>query len=656
MPVLRSLNYSARIQYFGNRVYGASMPVLLAFMKLIARTSRTVSEPNDYIDRALARKPVILAFWHGQTFITPMLFPWHELPTYAVVADNTAGEPLANALARLGLNLIRGRGANWRGVDRGGAQVVRASISVLKNGFSVAMTADGPSEPHRRCGRGVIQIARHSGRPIVPFAVATSNFATVRRRTYTVNLPFSRLGVAMAEPIFVPANANATEQEDIRLSVERALDDVTRRAYALAGADCARATPPIVPNVTADPMREILLPKAYWAARPASAEETMFAKPSAVVRLGRCLSFDSKPPMLGPLRAELFSDPSAWAGLFNIAGNAGLMAALGIQLLEKALVPPAALTHERGVRPPATIIHEYLASHERRREVMREHLFAVTRGLNARGIEPVLIKGAASLWADADKWRHLVDLDLLVAPDAAEAAQQAIIDLGYHPQPNHRVRWHNHHLAPLLRSDYPGSIEVHRRAGHRFAESFLPTNELLRETSVSIVDGARARILPEPLNALFGLVHHHIGHSEDARGTLNIKGLYEFAAGIQSLSANDLSNLQRRASTNVRLVAALDYWIAAAADWLSMPVPANFALYSDAETRWRKVKAHLEGAPKSWKYPGYEEEIRMAWSPQRIGRSVSGSSWAGRQVARARVVGSLLPRLPISKEHLPLRF
>ncbi|MND01846.1 hypothetical protein D3C83_210000 [compost metagenome] len=49
----------------------------------------------------------------------------------------------------------------------------------------------------------------------------------------------------MGDPIDVPPDANVRELEVYRQRVEAALNETTAKAYALAGADMARATPPI---------------------------------------------------------------------------------------------------------------------------------------------------------------------------------------------------------------------------------------------------------------------------------------------------------------------------------------------------------------------------------------------------------------------------
>jgi 3-deoxy-D-manno-octulosonic-acid transferase len=88
-------------------------------------------------------------------------------------------------------------------------------------------------------------ISSRSGRPIVPFAVATSRYRSVNSWSrMSINLPFSRLGIVMGDPIYVPHETGAPEFESYQRIVEATLNDVTARAYALAGADMTRATPP----------------------------------------------------------------------------------------------------------------------------------------------------------------------------------------------------------------------------------------------------------------------------------------------------------------------------------------------------------------------------------------------------------------------------
>jgi lysophospholipid acyltransferase (LPLAT)-like uncharacterized protein len=88
----------------------------------------------------------------------------------------------------------------------------------------------------RVVGLGIIMLARESGRPIMPFAMATSRYIQLRNwdRT-TINLPFGRGVVMGVEEVHVPKDADAETMEQCRLKLEAVLNEATRRAYAAVG-------------------------------------------------------------------------------------------------------------------------------------------------------------------------------------------------------------------------------------------------------------------------------------------------------------------------------------------------------------------------------------------------------------------------------------
>lgn len=216
---------------------------LARFIRLVARTSNRVFDPPDLGDRLYAEHPVIIGFWHGQ-FMMVRELNTHDAPVKAMVARHGDADVIGGALAGLGVGLIRGAGAGGRKKDRGGAQALREALKALADGHSLTMTADVPPGPARRAGEGIITIARLSGRPIIPVAVATSRFLALDTWSrMTINLPFSKLAAAAGEPIRVPRDADTATLEELRKTLERELNAATRRAYALAGRDYTEATP-----------------------------------------------------------------------------------------------------------------------------------------------------------------------------------------------------------------------------------------------------------------------------------------------------------------------------------------------------------------------------------------------------------------------------
>ena len=218
-------------------------PVLANYIKLVLNSSTRIADPPDFIARAQALHPSIIALWHGQFLLLPGIYP-PEIPGRAMIARHDDAEALVRVLRRFGLGLIRGAGAGERRRDRGGAEAAHGAVASLREGFSIAMTADVPPGPARRCGLGIVTIASLSGRPIVPFAAASSRYYAANSwDRMTINLPFSTLGIVMGDPITVPPEASREKLEWSRQQVEAALNAVTAKAYALAGADMTRATP-----------------------------------------------------------------------------------------------------------------------------------------------------------------------------------------------------------------------------------------------------------------------------------------------------------------------------------------------------------------------------------------------------------------------------
>lgn len=221
-------------------------PIVINYLKLVMKTSTVVADPPDYIARGKALHPSIIALWHGQFLLLPAIYP-PDVPGRAIVAKHDDAEALRRILKHFGLGLVRGAGDAGRARgsrDRGGAEAAHGLIASLREGFSIALTGDIPPGPARKCGLGIVMISSRSGRPIVPFAVATSRYASVNSWSrMTINLPFSKLGIAMGEPIQVPTDAGPAVLETFRQKVESALNEVTAKAYRLAGADMTRATP-----------------------------------------------------------------------------------------------------------------------------------------------------------------------------------------------------------------------------------------------------------------------------------------------------------------------------------------------------------------------------------------------------------------------------
>ncbi len=207
------------------------------YLRLVYATSRIKRDPADTDAKLFSQHPQILAMWHGQFLLLPQLKPKRPADVRAMVSRHGDAALIGAVLQRFGMSLIRGAGAGKRKRNRGGATALRESLRALSSGATVAMTADVPPGPARRTGEGIATLASLSGRPVVPFAIATKRFlVTPTWSAFTINLPFSTLAVVIGDPVLVPQTHDAEILERGRIAIERALAEVTARAYALAGA------------------------------------------------------------------------------------------------------------------------------------------------------------------------------------------------------------------------------------------------------------------------------------------------------------------------------------------------------------------------------------------------------------------------------------
>jgi lysophospholipid acyltransferase (LPLAT)-like uncharacterized protein len=204
-------------------------------LRLVWLTNRFSYDPPDFYQRVDPHLPAIIAIWHGEHFMVPFLRrDYHRAKV--LISRHRDGEINAIAAERLGAGTIRGSGDH--GVEfqrKGGVTAFKAMLQTLAEGTNIVTTADVPKVA-RVAGRGVIMLARESGRPIFPFALATSRFKRLDNWDRSViSLPFGRGAMVTNDPIYVPSDADDATVEAYRVRLETELGELTRRAYAAVG-------------------------------------------------------------------------------------------------------------------------------------------------------------------------------------------------------------------------------------------------------------------------------------------------------------------------------------------------------------------------------------------------------------------------------------
>lgn len=206
-----------------------------SYVRLVQRTNRFAHEPADLYRHLVPLQPFIGAMWHGQHLLAPLMRRPDDRAA-SLVSRSRDGELNAIALRQLGISAIRGSGARGRDQrQKGGASALRAMLRALEDGENMFLTADIPKIA-RQCGSGIVTLARMSGRPIVPAAVATSRRIVFDSWDRTsLGLPLGRGLIAAGAPIWVPREADEATCETARIEVERALDGLHRMAFERVG-------------------------------------------------------------------------------------------------------------------------------------------------------------------------------------------------------------------------------------------------------------------------------------------------------------------------------------------------------------------------------------------------------------------------------------
>ncbi len=176
-------------------------------------------------------QPIVFATWHGMTMMLVGFFANHyDLRNLVLLMpDDWRGEALqvfANKLKTEPFPMDLKGEANMATARRL-AKLVRR----VKEGRDCYMTPDGPDGPAYLIKPGVAYIAQKAKALIVPLgAYARHGYRLNRWDRYVVPYPFSRISVAIGEPIFV-------EKGEVLTAVTHTLTDRLHRITAQAAAN-----------------------------------------------------------------------------------------------------------------------------------------------------------------------------------------------------------------------------------------------------------------------------------------------------------------------------------------------------------------------------------------------------------------------------------
>jgi hypothetical protein len=166
--------------------------------------------------------PAIFAFWHGRLLMMPVISHQGKKLSF-LVSPHRDGKVVGKALERFGFHAILG--STTRKGFSGFKKMVKA------HGSDIAIVPDGPRGPRCRAQIGVVELARLTGRSVIPLTFSASKriiFNTWDR--FLLPYPFSKGVFIFGEPIEMDQHGDRAHLEEKRILLENRLNELTESA------------------------------------------------------------------------------------------------------------------------------------------------------------------------------------------------------------------------------------------------------------------------------------------------------------------------------------------------------------------------------------------------------------------------------------------
>lgn len=171
-----------------------------------------------------------------------------------------------------------------------------------------------------------------------------------------------------------------------------------------------------------------------------------------------------------------------------------------------------------------------IALNNRRNELIMGAFGRVAAALNAIDVEPIPLKGAATLVAGLfpnPGLRILGDLDILIPAERSDAVLAAVRNIGFEDAES-LVGPEYHHLKPLCDRETGTRIELHRRLSTA-GDAIVPADWFVQKTDALLYRGARIRLPDVTRRVVHNIVHNQLDSRGFRRGTFELRQLLECA-------------------------------------------------------------------------------------------------------------------------------
>ena len=226
----RSSRSDRRMTPLRRLYYFLGLPVLRGVIKLLTSTYRfeaVLGEENvePFLDDSNSCAP---AYWHQHHVLCSTLVRrWIRRGFKAcfLISGSVDGEVPERIARSWGAEVIRGS------ANESGALALRDMQAMMKRGYSIVTTADGPRGPIYEIKPGVVVMARIGNVPVLPIACAADRAWYLDRwDRFMIPKPFARIVMAVGEPYLIPREVSLEDIEPHRLNVQEAVMSLMRES------------------------------------------------------------------------------------------------------------------------------------------------------------------------------------------------------------------------------------------------------------------------------------------------------------------------------------------------------------------------------------------------------------------------------------------
>ncbi len=138
---------------------------------------------------------VVFSSWHDQLLMMIMIYRGPGVKI--LISSSKDGELIAKTMSYFGQTAVRGSSS------RGGRAAFKKLLSLCREKVDLGFTPDGPRGPRHELKDGIVELARLSGRPIVPMTFVCSRghrFKSWDR--FLLPYPFGRGVYSYGQPLY----------------------------------------------------------------------------------------------------------------------------------------------------------------------------------------------------------------------------------------------------------------------------------------------------------------------------------------------------------------------------------------------------------------------------------------------------------------------